>query len=158
MQTLFHGLERCSLHTIIVIVDRIDRSITRLSNQKTEESMKRTTEFSIAVLLLALLSSSTTAATSSSKTWTLHHAVFVDADPAPVFVPRGRIRFLNDDSDELKVTLENEEQALTTDLAESLSNDHAWYQLKLVSDDDDTNSEPVLATVPACQVRRANFR
>ena len=109
-----------------------------------------------AVVLLAALWSSALAASPTSKTWTLHHAVF-DDEHAPVFVPRGRIRLSLDDNNELKATLEHEAEVLDRDLAESLRNDRAWYQLKLVSDDD-TKSEPILTTVPACQVRRANFR
>jgi hypothetical protein len=125
--------------------------------------------------LLAMLFGSIDAAGVSPKSWTLYHATLGESGSAPAFVKRGRIQLaLKDDDDDssqeepkmpvgvkdaqpsaFALTIEHETNALTDALTKSLLVDNAMYQLKLVADD---GSLPVLTSVPACHVRRANFR
>ena len=126
-------------------------------------------------VLAAVLPYAAAAAEPSPKSWTLYHAILKD-DAEPSFVPRGTVK-LSLKSDDAKssgtkkkkmplgvqddlpygLTLEHKENVLSPEFLNALLDDSAMYQLKLVSDDS-PNAVPVITTVPACQVRRANFR
>jgi hypothetical protein len=80
------------------------------------------------------------------KTWTLHHSTAPNQWEA-----RGRIR-LEVQDEKAKLNVENFE--VTTDKVSSIL-EMEFYQLKLV---DDSSSSAVVTTVPACLLRRANFR
>jgi len=70
-----------------------------------------------------------------------------------------KLRFgaMDPDASPFRVTLQHEENVIAPDFVKQLLEPNAWYQLKLVPDDDPT-AVPVITTIPACEVRRANFR
>lgn len=122
----------------------------------------------LSLLLVALSSSSPSvaaAAAAPQKTWTLHHAVLSENHSEPQFVPRGKLILSIQEAPEdkkketegpLHAVLEHDENALSNEMLQQLLTPGAWYQLKLV---DDANSKhQVITTVPACHVRRSNFR
>jgi hypothetical protein len=100
---------------------------------------------------------------SSSYSWTLYHAM---ASPGhePVFETRGTVTLsvpegsatvelqLNNDNDTSKTVIDQLKANISTNIASKM------YQLKLVADSNDQATTPILTTVPACQVLRANFR
>jgi hypothetical protein len=117
------------------------------------------------LLLLSLAPRDSQAA--AQKSWTLFHSTTSPADPSKSaydvdqgFRKRGRVHLSVEGMREVRLTLENDPgttQGFSTD---------GWYKLLLVPDDDNQAStssqvshvDGVETTVPACQVRRANFR
>jgi hypothetical protein len=118
---------------------------------------------------IACLLWSVVVVSASPKSWTLYHATISDSTSLdPAFVPRGRIQLSLKSDEEIDkpvvkeqelytLTIEHESDVLTADWTKSLLQDDALYQLKLVSDDT-PDAVPILTTIPACQLRRANFR
>ena len=124
----------------------------------------------IVVLLLALVAvTAAEAETDSNKTlqksWTLFHSF---GDAVTDFTKRGTIRLsvdenaagiAKDPSAAVTMEIENDVEFSPADVEKLL--EHGWYQLKIVPDDKDSKSSSVPAvrtSVPACQLRRANFR
>ena len=116
-------------------------------------------------LLLWLLLGSFSAA--KTKSWTLYHRISTPGGTRSSSVEeswneRGTIELVVDPEEEAVVTVVNKEGALTTDIAQALTatataTATAYYQLKLVENNSKTSAN-VLTSVPACHVRRANFR
>lgn len=108
-----------------------------------------------------------------TKSWTLHHRLLAPGsssatsnsdwsirgtveltivDPVPAGVAE-----LPDSS--VTLVLSNGENSLTEELAQALTSTSGWYQLQLMEDGKQQSpDEIVLTSVPACHVRRANFR
>lgn len=133
--------------------------------------------------LWGLLGNATQAssATSNTKSWKLLHS-----SNGQDFVPRGKVTLSiiapddvtkekwdgeNEDapsssasslSPKVELEIVNQEDAFTVEMVNSMvSNDGALYQVKLIEEGQDHSKQStsaILATVPACQVRRANFR
>ena len=116
------------------------------------------------------------------KTWTLFHSVDSTGQANDTsFTPRAKVMLeihLNHNNNAKPtttttppvLTIENHPDCLSQDSVHRMMKTQ-WYQLKLVDDDDDSGSStnnaaggvvppppPVLATVPACRMRLANFR
>lgn len=101
-----------------------------------------------------------------AKSWTLYHRILAPGSDVATagsdWSIRGTVDLTVDPSAEESVTLEikNEENSLTEDFAQALSSassDSSWYQLKL-RDDSSSSSSEIFTSVPACNLRRANFR
>jgi hypothetical protein len=124
--------------------------------------------------LLLVLAPFTTAAV--GRSWTLYHAV-VDGTSEPDFTVRGQVTLSLKDPNEVsakkdkklsaikgkdndspfQVELQHTEEKISSDFMQQILKEDSFYQLKLVPND--SRSAPsILSTVPACQVRRANFR
>ena len=101
-------------------------------------------------------------AEAKTKSWTLYHRLMTPGSSENEnWDVRGTIELVVDGAEEAVMTLDNTENALTTDLAQSLtsSSEASFYQLRLVENDTEAKHAPELLTsVPACHVRRANFR
>jgi len=88
---------------------------------------------------------------SSERSWTLSHAVTTPSDSTPVFQKRGTVELSLQESDPPLLFSIADQSAV--DSKKILEKD-AYYHLELKSKD----GVPLVATVPACQLRRANFR
>ena len=116
------------------------------------------------------------ATASVGRSWTLYHAV-VDGKSDPDFTVRGQITLSLKDTNEasvkkdkkvsplkgkdvdspFQVELQHREEKVSSDFIQQILKEDSFYQLKLVSND--SRSAPsLISTVPACQLRRANFR
>jgi hypothetical protein len=137
-----------------------------------------TARFGLLVLVLVLPAVAAAAAeaeTDSKKTlqksWTLFHSFGGGgANKGPSdFTKRGTISLsidenaagiAKDPSAAVTMTIENDVEFSPTDVQAML--EHGWYQLKIVPNDKDSKSATsvpaVRTSVPACQLRRANFR
>lgn len=91
------------------------------------------------------------------KTFKVYHSLSPNAE----FTPRGTIQFATaaDGSGSLESSMQHEESCLA---GEDISNDMAaliasngFYRVKIVDEQSGTSA---LASVPACEVRRSNFR
>jgi hypothetical protein len=91
------------------------------------------------------------------KTFKVYHSLSPNAE----FTPRGTIQFTSsaDGSGSLESSMQHEESCLA---GEDISNDMAaliasngFYRVKIVDEQSGTSA---LASVPACEVRRSNFR
>jgi hypothetical protein len=99
------------------------------------------------------------AAEALHRTWTLYHSL----DPklgAAGFTKRGVVTLTSSDdaTDGLQLTVENDEEAALEALSISQMMESGWYQLQLVEEGSPSSVVPVQTTIPACQLRRANFR
>lgn len=129
---------------------------------------------SITILLLLILAPLVSA--SARRSWTLYHSV-LDGKSEPDFTVRGQITLTLKDPSEVeikkdkklsilkgkhsdspfKVELEHKDENVAADFLQQILKEDSFYQLKLVSND--SRSAPsIITTVPACQLRRANFR
>lgn len=114
---------------------------------------------------------------STQRSWTLYHAI-LDGKSEPDFTVRGQITVSLKDPNEQQATkkdrklsilkgkdtdspfqveLEHKEENISADFLQQILKEGSFYQLKLVSNDSRT-APFIIATVPACQLRRANFR
>ncbi|CAJ1962074.1 unnamed protein product [Cylindrotheca closterium] len=84
----------------------------------------------------------------SSSTWTVYHSFNADQE----FSRRGELKWSPEEG-ALQIT--NEESALSTESIQAML-DYGWYHVK-IQNPNDTN-DFVLSTVPACSIRRANFK
>jgi hypothetical protein len=114
------------------------------------------------------------------KTWTLLHSFNSTGQANDTsFTPRAKVVLeihVNDGKTNAKttttpsppvLTIENHPDCLSQDSVHRMMKTQ-WYQLKLVEDHDDDQQQeaggvlvpppPILATVPACRMRLANFR
>jgi hypothetical protein len=124
-------------------------------------------------LLLIYVTASADGSGNKSKSWTLYHRIFFpgsDSNSAlsqsqAEWTVRGSVELVldpsADESDTLKVT--NAADSLPEPFAKELgATQTSWYQLKLVHEadgpKDSTDKVEIMASVPACNVRRANFR
>lgn len=90
------------------------------------------------------------------RTWTLYHSTDPKLGDAG-FTKRGVVT-LEPEDNRAKVTVENDENSFSAAEVEKMMSS-GWYQLKLVEDGPkDSVPNPVMTTVPACHLRRANFR
>ena len=106
------------------------------------------------VSLLAVLHSAVAAADDNlQRTWTLYHSMNPKLGDAG-FTQRGTVT-LQADGDAAQLTAEN--TALTAENVATMMSS-GWYQVKLVENGSSSTAVPVMTTVPACQLRRANFR
>lgn len=90
------------------------------------------------------------------KRFKLYHS-FAQDKP---FHPRGTITFsARADTNEITTVIENDESCLSAnilqDVDELISNGE-FYRIKVV--DEENHGQSVLASVPGCEVKRANFR
>ena len=97
------------------------------------------------------------------RKWTLYHSMNPQLGERG-FTKRGVVTLEaagdNDNADNypVKLTVENAVDSFTTANLETIMSS-GWYQVKLVEDGGDAASVvPVMTTVPACQLRRSNFR
>ena len=99
------------------------------------------------LLLFCLLS---TALAVDTRTWTLQHSFNAGKD----WSTRGELElvFPADDYEEAQLAVHNDDSCWDSAMMNQLM-ETGVYQLKLLS-----NEDFVLTTVPACQLRRANFR
>ena len=120
----------------------------------------------VSIALLMQLGLSAVAAQSNeatkTKSWTLHHRILDPESSVATALSdwsiRGNVKLTIDPSAEESVLVEmsNDDDSLTEAFAIALTSSSAgWYQLKL---QDDTSKTEILTSVPACHVRRANFR
>jgi len=100
----------------------------------------------ITMALLCVLVSVLLCVTNASKSWSLLHSF----DSGKTFTERGVLTLGLSDEGSLEFELKNNENCVADTSLKSSKN---LYQLKIMYG----NSE-VLTSVPACQVRRANFR
>ena len=98
------------------------------------------------LLSLALLTSCIAIASAEGPSWTIYHSFNGGQD----FSRRGVLSW-SEDEGSLLVT--NDDGALTKENFQSML-EFGWYQVKI----ENPNSDYVLATVPACNLRRANFK
>jgi hypothetical protein len=105
------------------------------------------------------------------KTWTLFHSVDSTGQANDTsFTPRAKITLevhtngvnVNAKTSPPVLTIENQNDCLSQESVHRMM-ETEWYQLKLVEDENENNGSnvippPVLATVPACRMRLANFR
>jgi hypothetical protein len=119
--------------------------------------------------LLIYASVSADGSGNKSKSWTLYHRIFSpgsnSASPHTEWTVRGSVELVLDPSAEESATLKvtNAADSLPEPFAKELgSTQTAWYQLKLVHEANgskgSTDNVELLASVLACNVRRANFR
>mmetsp|Transcript_4184 Transcript_4184/g.4746 ORF Transcript_4184/g.4746 Transcript_4184/m.4746 type:complete len:325 (-) Transcript_4184:169-1143(-) len=123
-------------------------------------------------LILIIVQGSTTADQQQQKSFKIYHSL---GETKP-FVSRGTIRLSTTSSSDsskkeststtantstssgIVATIEHESDCLTNisqDMDDLISN-NGFYRIKIVDNDDESKS--VLASVPGCEVRRANFR
>jgi hypothetical protein len=88
---------------------------------------------------------------SANKSWRLLHSF----DSGLSYTERGSIELRLNDSGEVEINVSNLDDALA-DVEKLNVLNEGLYQVKLIVDGEDSNR--ILASVPACQVRRANFR
>lgn len=86
----------------------------------------------------------------ASKSWQLLHSL----NSGKTFTERGTVSLALNEAGEVEINVENAENCLDLQAVNSLTG--GLYQVKLVKDNDESTA--VLTSVPACQVRRANFR
>jgi hypothetical protein len=94
-----------------------------------------------------------------SSSWTLYHSVLSSSEER-LFEKRGSITLtIPDEGAAAVLEIDNHAEALSNSVSELLVDvaTPKFYQLKLVSDEN-PSLPPVMTTVPACQVLRANFR
>lgn len=84
----------------------------------------------------------------SSPSWTIYHSWNADQE----FSRRGELTWSEDEG---ALTVANEEFAFSKEIVRAML-DYGWYHVK-IENPNDTN-DFVLSTVPACNVRRANFK
>jgi hypothetical protein len=111
------------------------------------------------LFILALALSGTAGADPAVRSWALLHST---TDPGvggdESFRRRGRIQLTVEGGKDAKIELENDPDAMKG------FRDQGWYRLKLVPEQGDSSAASaaelhgVETTVPACQLRRANFR
>jgi hypothetical protein len=109
----------------------------------------------ILLLFVLLVTTSAVNANDLRRTWTLYHST----DPSKGeegFTKRGIVS-LDPGENEIKLSVNNDEGCFSeSDLENMMAS--GWYQVKLVENGADSKSiAPVMTTVPACTVRRANF-
>lgn len=130
----------------------------------------------LAIITSLMLVLAPFATASVGRSWTLYHAV-VDGKTDPDFTIRGQITLSLKDLNEaatkkdnklsplkgkatdspFHVELQHKEETVSSDLIQQILKEDSFYQLKLVSNDSQS-SPSIISTVPACQLRRANFR
>jgi len=126
------------------------------------------------LVVAVVLSSSSLAQAAKTKTWTVYHRLLVPGAAGSdnnhqEWSTRGTIELSADDDasdeqDAAMMAVTNAPDSLSAALAESLTNSSpdSYYQLKLVETSANNNkndkSNEILTSVPACNVRRANFR
>lgn len=90
------------------------------------------------------------------RSWALLHSTTDLAGGDETFRRRGRIELTVESGKDAKLELENDPDAMKE------FRDQGWYRLKLVPEQRDSSTsaefDGVETTVPACQLRRANFR
>jgi hypothetical protein len=143
----------------------IDNNTTK-TNTKSMSNRSVTARFGLLLLVLVLpclVAAAEAAADNQTlqKSWTLLHSFGGSTD----FTKRGTISL---SIDETAATPADPAAAVTMDIANEVEFtpadvqamlEHEWYQLKIVPDGKDSKSVPAVRTsVPACQLRRANFR
>ena len=84
----------------------------------------------------------------SGSSWTVYHSFNADQE----FSRRGELKWSPEEG-ALQIT--NEESALTKESIQAML-DYGWYHVKIQNPNDDNDF--VLSTVPACSIRRANFK
>jgi hypothetical protein len=124
-------------------------------------------------LLLIYVTASADGSGNKSKSWTLYHRIFSpgsDSNSAlsqsqAEWTVRGSVELVLDPSADESATLKvtNAADSLPEPFAKELgATQTSWYQLKLVHEadgpKDSTDKVEIMASVPACNVRRANFR
>lgn len=82
----------------------------------------------------------------SGPSWTIYHSWNAGQD----FARRGELQW-SEEEETLVVT--NDESAVTKENIQAML-DYGWYHVKIENSNDDF----VLSTVPACNLRRANFK
>jgi hypothetical protein len=98
--------------------------------------------FSLWFMVVATIVSEATAA---SEEWTIFHSFGGD------FTRRGVLQW--NDEEESSLEVHNDEESLSPENIQAML-DYGWYHVKIETADNDY----VLATVPACHLRRANFK
>jgi hypothetical protein len=121
--------------------------------------MSTMTRFLLISSLLACCcaTASVAAVETATKSWTIYHSWNGGQD----FSRRGVVEWAATGTADTAagggdvLTVENDEECLSSASIDAML-EYGWYQLKL--QDDNNSQDYVLATVSACNVRRANFR
>lgn len=101
-----------------------------------------------AVVLLCLLSA---VSASNTKSWKLLHSI----DNGKSFSERATVNLGLNDEGKAEIKIENAADCMSLDVVnEGML--QGLYQVKLV--DDESPDSILMASVPACQVKRSNFR
>ena len=119
---------------------------------------------SLSVLLivpLSIVADAQATATGTSKTFKIYHSL----GQSKPFIPRGTITISTSNNEGTITTIENDQSCLgpnaLKDMDDLVSED-GFYRIKVVdevgSSFDSGSEKSVLASVPGCEVRRANFR
>jgi len=85
----------------------------------------------------------------SSPSWTVYHSWNADQE----FSRRGELKW-SEEEGALQITNDEDGLLLTQENVQSML-EYGWYHVKIQNPNDD---DYVLSTVPACNVRRANFK
>lgn len=104
-------------------------------------------------IILVVASVTNVNATEMSKTYQLYHSF----DPSADFSPRGSITLASTvTSNGITASVENIDGSVNKDIADRIVEEgNGFYRIKVV---DAVTGRSALASVPACEVRRANFR
>ena len=116
------------------------------SNRNSPTQFYNMMNIALRVVLAALLLSLCTA----KKSWQLLHSL----DSGKTFSTRGTVSLALNDAGDVEISVANADNSLDLQAVNSLAG--GLYQVKLMRDNDESTA--VLTSVPACQVRRANFR
>ena len=95
------------------------------------------------------LAASLSAVVAETKSWTLYHSL-----NGQDFSPRGVVEWSIDGQD-LDYKVVNDADTMSTESVQAML-EYGWYQVKLQASDN--QNDFVLATVPACNLLRGNFR
>jgi hypothetical protein len=109
------------------------------------------------IIYFLSLALSGTGADPTVKSWALLHSTTGGrAGEDESFRRRGRVQLTVEGGKDAKIELENDPDAMKG------FRDQGWYRLRLVPERGDSSApaelDGVETTVPACQLRRANFR
>ncbi len=136
-QQLYSGIENSEASYLFQSSDSKPTSLTQFCD---------TMSIAIRVIVAVLQLSFCTA----NKSWELLHSL----DSGKSFSSRGTVSLALNDAGEVEISVANADSCLDLQTVNSLAG--GLYQIKLIKDNDESTA--VLTSVPACQVRRANFR
>ena len=105
-------------------------------------------------IIVGLISNFVNAKDDLRRTWTLYHSM--DPKLGDKGFTKRSVVTLEPENSEAKLTLENDESSFSAENLEAMMSS-GWYQLKLV-ENGKASTVPVKTTIPACHLRRANFR
>jgi len=107
------------------------------------------------IVTLLALATAVSPALALEKSWTLYHS----ANGGQDFARRASIALSVDKETEMvELTINNDNSTLNKETYLAAKTAGSIYQLKLVADGGEASDDFILASVPGCQLLRANFR